>query len=101
MFRKESRYGCDFTLTLCVLAALHGLCVVSLVTLTHYVCCLTQKVQHVCNMLVFTCRYNMWHVLFELQHTACVVLFEHIMLAVSKQHAESVVPNLQAAQTMC
>ena len=44
-------------------------------------------------MLVFTCRYNTWHVLFEVQHTACVVLFEHITLVASKQHAESVVPN--------
>ena len=27
-----------------------------------------------CNMLVFTCQYNTWHVVFEVQHTACVVL---------------------------
>ena len=63
-----------FVFILCVLAAL-TLCVVSLATLTHCVCCLTKKFQHVCNMLVFTCRYNTWHVLFEVQHTACVVLF--------------------------
>ena len=33
-----------------------------------------------CNMLVFTCQYNTWHVLFEVQHTACVVLFSTLRL---------------------
>ena len=79
--------------TLCVLAAL-----------TWFVCCFAGYFNTLCVLFNSKSSVRVQPVSVYLPKfntcTACVVLFEHIMLVVSKQHAESVVPNLQAAQTL-